>query len=67
MPPKEWGEGIQSSLEKIHYQHLRGEIIEEKILKLTAVVVLRAIIVAIDGISTQTEIYTLCFDYSNQS
>jgi len=57
--PQEWAKRIQRELEAIDYQHLVGEITEETLNGKLATVTVHAGIVAIDGVSTQTEIYTL--------
>ncbi|OGZ32895.1 MAG: hypothetical protein A3I88_03915 [Candidatus Portnoybacteria bacterium RIFCSPLOWO2_12_FULL_39_9] len=59
MSPEEWGKQIQSALAKIRYEHLGGKITKEKINGSTAIVVVKAVIAAVDGISTQVEIYLL--------
>lgn len=58
--PTEWATSVQRLLNDIGYQHLGGEIIEETISSSQqATVTLKARIVAIDGPSTQTEVYQL--------
>jgi len=50
---------IKSSLEAISYAHLGGEVERELITGESAIVILKARIVAVDGVSLQTEVYTL--------
>jgi hypothetical protein len=58
-PPQPWAKRVQQALEEISYRHLGGMIESETVRGDSAVVVLKASIVAVDGISTQREIYTL--------
>jgi len=57
--PQPWAKRVQQALEEISYRHLGGMIESETVRGDSAVVVLKASIVAVDGISTQREIYTL--------
>ena len=53
---QEWGERTQAALQEIGYQHMGGEIVEEKVTGEVATVTLKARIAAVDGVSTQREI-----------
>ncbi len=57
--PDEWATSVQRLLSDIGYQHLGGEIREETISSRQATVTLKARIVALDGPSSQTEVYQL--------
>ena len=54
-----WAKKTHVMLEEIKYEHLGREIIEETNTGETAVVTVKARISAVDGVSTQTEVYTL--------
>lgn len=56
---REWTETTRRLLEVIGYAHLGGEVESEMITGEGAMVVLKARIVAVDGVSLQTEVYTL--------
>jgi hypothetical protein len=57
--PQKWGARIHAALEDIDFHHLGGKLIEEQVQGAVATITLHARIVAVDGISTQKEIYTL--------
>jgi hypothetical protein len=50
---------VQRRLADICYQHLGGEVIQETVTDHEAAVILKARIRAVDGASTQTELYRL--------
>ena len=56
---EKWAEKIQRGPKEIGYAHLGGKITEEIVGKEEATVTLQALIAAIDGVGTQTEVYTL--------
>lgn len=57
--PGKWARRTQRALQDIGYRHLGGEIIEEKITGEVTTVILKACIVAVDGVSVQKEVYTI--------
>jgi len=54
-----WARKTQGALQEIQYEHQGGSIVTATLTGDTAIVTVNARISAIDGVSTQTEVYTL--------